>query len=74
MSDFPSTLEAPGVEPCIDHSEVLGTVIYLSVLESLRLSVLENRCVRTASISYFSQILRQMNGSIRILTNAQQEH
>ena len=69
MSDYPATLQVPGVKPGIDQNEVLAAVINLPVLEPRRPPILENRHVFVPSIPYFSQILCHMNGRIRFVTD-----
>jgi hypothetical protein len=74
VSDDPVALLSLGVEPLIQQTEILATVVYLDVVHARELPPDPRDQVLGPSITNPCQILREMHRCIPVVTHAQQEH
>jgi hypothetical protein len=74
MSHDAATLELAVVKPAIHKSKILAAVINLPVFEPNGLATLQNGNMLGSSVPYPRQILCQMDGGTRFVTDAEQEH
>jgi hypothetical protein len=72
MSDDAAPLPPFRLQLPIHEIEVLAAVVDLTVIVSHSLPISENRRVLGPAVAYARQVLREMNGRIRVMPNPQQ--
>jgi hypothetical protein len=74
VADGAAPLQSLSVEPIVHEGKVLAAVIDFRVIDPKELSVLHHHRVARPPISDAGHVLGEMDGRIRVVSYAEQEH